>query len=151
MTVAHADTSAAHAAGDAGMLAELVARAGELDAAAGLRAGTTATDAQLHRHAGLVDDELGRRGIVPGPRAWFTAQRVDGRICGRWARSWHEAVLVIGGAGLAWCVVDERLEAYGAYYPYGRRAGDRETFPVTPAPVTRAELVMLETPAGALF
>jgi hypothetical protein len=150
MTVAQADTSAAHAAGSAGVLAELGAIAEQH--AAAVRPGAELTDEQIRLHHGLVADELEARGIVAGPRAWFTGQRVDGRICGRWAHSWHEAALEISFYGrLAWLVVDDRLEAYGAYYPYGRRAGDRETFPVTPAPVSRAELAMLETPAGALF
>jgi len=132
------------------MLAELGDVAGRHRAA--VSPGAELTDEQYLAHAGMVADELEARGIVAGAREWYTAQRVDGRICGRWAHSWHEAALELAFHGrLAWLVADSRLEAHGEYYPYGRRAGDRETFPVTPAPATRAELAMLETPAGALF
>lgn len=127
---------------------------GELGARhrAAVNPGAELTDAQCRHRAELVELELERLGVEPGGRAWYTAQRVDGRICGIWAHSRLEAGLVLSFDGrLAWLEVDDRLDVYSEYYPYGRRPGDRDVFPVTDAPLTRAELVMAETPAGALF
>jgi len=126
------------------MLAELVDAGEQLRDAAGIRAGVELTDEQLRLHESYLADELERRGIEAGARAWFTAQRDDGRICGRWAHSWHEAVLELARFGrLSWCVVDDELEHWHAY------AG--RAWPTSSRPLSRAELVMLETPAGALF
>ena len=128
------------------------ARLGEsLRAAAGIRSGSMMTDEQCRHVRALVDDELEARGFEPAGRAWYTAQTIAGRICGIWAHGELEAVLELmtrGELELAWIVEDPRLEIRDEYYPFGRRATDPESFPVTPAPATRAELAMLSTPVS---
>lgn len=143
---------AAHAAGTADELAELGTIAGRHRALVGIRPGTTMTDEQCRHHNALVADELERRDVVPGDRAWFTVQHDDGAIGGRWARSWVEAALECSFVSpVVWCVEDSTLAVYDEYFPNGRTATSRERFPVTPAPLTRAEIAMLEAPVDALF
>jgi hypothetical protein len=143
-------THAAHAACSAAELELLNTVAGAHRRIIGARAGMSLTDEQLHAHERLVADEL--VDVDAGPRAWFTVQHIDGRIGGRWAHSWREAVLVCGfHEAVAWCVEDSSLAVRAEYYPAGRNGDSRDAFPVTPAPADRAELAMLETPAGALF
>lgn len=113
------------------------------------------TDEQCRHVRALVDDELEARGFEPAARSWYTAQTIAGRICGMHAHGELEAVLELATRGeleLAWIADDPRLEIFDVYYPRGIGHIDaRHDFPVTPAPVSRAELAMLETPAGALF
>lgn len=144
-------TRAAYAAGSA-ELAEISRVGAEHRVDVGLSQGDCMSDAQCHRHLELVALELERAGVDPGARHWYTAQHVDGRIGGTWAHSWLEAALRCAFTGeLAWLVVDDALDVYGQYYPNGRTATSPATFPVTSSPATRAELAMLEQPAGALF
>lgn len=152
MSAPPAGRPAAHAAGSAADLDNLNALAGAHRRIVGARAGVSLTNEQLEQHEALVLDELAAAGVQAGPRAWFTVQHADGRIGGRWAHSWAEAVLVCAfHEAVAWCVEDSALAVRGEYYPAGRPAGDQASFPVTPAPATRAELAMLVRPADALF
>lgn len=144
-------TPAAYAAGSA-ELAEISRIAAGHRVDVGLSQGDLISDAQCHRHVELVELELARAGVEPGAREWFTAQHVDGTIGGTWAHSWFEAALRCAFTGaLSWVVEDSSLHVYGEYFPRGRTADAREHFPVTSTPLSRADLAMLEQPAGALF
>ncbi len=103
-----------------------------------------ATDETARREWAAVARELIRLGLptydrhgpsTPG-RAWWTAQNDTGRIIGRWAESYEEAVIELGAgfrSRIVWCVADTGLDIRNRY-PRGKQ-GEPCIHPVTAEPI----------------
>lgn len=115
---------------------ETLADAGERIRAALPIRGRTATDDECLARRLAIDATLATRQVWHQDRQWHTAQLVDGRITGVWARSTEEAELdltVWVGTRCAWVLSDPTYAVRNEYLPGGRRASDGDRrFPLGP-------------------
>lgn len=115
---------------------ETLAEAGERIRSAVPIRGDRATDADCRDRRRLIDDTLAARDVQPGARVWHTAQLIDGRIAGVWARSAEEAELsltVWWDVPCHWVRPDPDARLHREYFPRGKRSAteaDRR-FPLT--------------------
>lgn len=115
---------------------ETLAEAGERIRAAIPIRGHTATGDECRARRPAINATLAAHRVWHRARQWHTAQLVDGRITGVWARSTEEAELDLTvwlGARCHWVLADPAHAIRNEYLPYGRRAGDRNRrFPLGP-------------------
>lgn len=115
---------------------ETLAEAGErIRAAIPIRGHTATNDECLARRL-AINATLAAHRVWRQERQWHTAQMVDGRIAGVWARSTEEAELDLTvwlGARCHWVLADPAYAIRNEYLPGGPRAGDlNRRFPLGP-------------------
>lgn len=114
--------------------------------------GARATDEDCRLRGELIEQTLEARGVVPGERAWHTAQLRDGHVAGVWALSPQEAELeltVWWGQACVGVAADPRSLLYREYFPRGKTSAataDRR-FPLGPPRRIRDRFA----PAGSLL
>lgn len=115
---------------------ETLAEAGERIRAAIPIRGHTATDDECLARRLAIDATISARRVWHRERQWHTAQLVDGRITGVWARSTEEAELDVTvwlGAQCHWVLADPTHGIRHEYLPDARSARDRNRrFPLLP-------------------
>lgn len=113
-----------------------------------------ATSATVRRQWDAIDTELTILGIPiydrhggSGPgRAWWTAQNTDGRLIGKWAESYEEAVIELGSSfhsRIVWCLADTDLQIRDRY-PRAKQ-GEPSIHPVTDEPIPGPDYAPLTT------
>lgn len=116
--------------------------------------GERATNESVRREWAAVDIELTALGIPTydrhgpsGPgRAWWTAQNTEGRLIGKWAESYEEAVIELGASfhsRIVWCVADTDLQIRDRY-PRAKQ-GEPSVHPVTDQPIPGPDYAPLTT------
>lgn len=116
---------------------ESLAEAGERIRTAIPIRGAAATADEHEARSLAADAALSAHRVRPRERAWHTAQLVDGRIAGIWARSTDEAELhltIWRSQRCNWVVADPAGEVRAEYFPRSRRMtpGVGRAFPLAP-------------------